>query len=119
MLVMRVVLRLIVSAAAIFGVAYVTDGTLLRVDSFVAALWAAVVLGLVNVFIAPVVKVLSFPVRLLTFGLFSLVVNGLLLALVAAVVPGVDLVGWWQTVVAAALIAVVVSVLSWILERER
>lgn len=115
---MKLIVRLLISAAVIFGVAYLSDGSLLQVDGFVAALWAAVVLGLVNVIIKPIVKLISLPVTVLTLGVFSLVINMLMLYLVAWIVPGLGTVGLWQTFVAALIIAIVTSVLTKLVERD-
>ncbi len=108
---MKFILRMLVSAAALFGVAYLTGGALLQVDSFwPAAVIAAVVLAVVNALIKPIVHVLSFPVTVLSLGLFSLVISALMLYIVAAVVPGVETTGFWQTVVASVIISIVSSV---------
>ena len=92
---MKFLLRMLVSAAAIFGVAYLSDGWLLQVDSFwPAAVIAALVLALVNAIVKPIVHLLSLPVTILTLGLFSLVISALMLYLVAAVVDGVHTTGF-------------------------
>ncbi|MFU8890558.1 MAG: phage holin family protein [Anaerosomatales bacterium] len=115
---MKFVLRMVVSAAVIFGVAYLSGGWLLSVDSFVAALWAALVLAVVNAFVRPVVKVLSLPITLLTLGLFALVVNAAMIYLVAWVVPGVDTTGFFQTVLAAIVIAIVTSLFTAAIDKD-
>jgi len=115
---MKLVVRLLISAAVIFGVAYLSDGSLLVVDGWVAAAWAALVLGVVNSVIKPVVKLFSLPITILTLGLFSLVINALMLYLVAWVVPGVDTTGFLMTVLAALVISVVTTVAFKIVERD-
>ncbi len=105
---MRFILRMLVSAAALFGVAYLTGGSLLQVDSFwPAAVIAAVVLAVVNALVKPVVQFLAFPVTFLSLGLFSLVISALMLYIVAWVVPGVQTTGFLQTVLASVIISVV------------
>lgn len=107
----KFLLRMAVSAAAIFGVAYLTNGWLLQVDSFwPAAVIAAVVLGLANAIIKPIVSLLALPITLLTLGLFSLIINAGMLYLVAAVVPGVHTTGFLQTVLASIVISIASSV---------
>lgn len=116
---MKFLLRMLISAAAIFGVAYLSGGWLLEVESFwPAAVVAALVLALVNAIVKPVVKLLSLPVTILTLGLFSLVINAAMLYLVAWVVDGVHTTGFLPTVIAAALIAIVSSVGSSLVEKE-
>ena len=108
---MKFLLRMLISAVAIFGVAYVSEGALLApMDFWPTAVIAAVVLALVNAVVKPIVSLLALPVTLLTLGLFSLVINAAMLYLAAAVVPGFDTVGFWQTVLAALIIALVSSI---------
>lgn len=115
---MKILIRLVISAAVIFGVAYFSDGSLLTVDGWQAAGWAALVLGLVNLIIKPLVKLLTLPVTIFTLGLFGLVINMLMLYIVSWIVPGVGTVGILQTFLAALIISIVTSVLTWILEKD-
>lgn len=109
---MKFVLRMLVSAAVIFGVAYLSGGWLLGVEDFVAALWAAAVLSLLNALVRPVIGFLSLPITVLTLGLFALVLNALMLYLVAWVVPGVETTGFIQTMIAAVVISLVTAFFS-------
>jgi putative membrane protein len=116
---MKFVIRMLASALALFGVAYLTNGSLLQVDQFwPTAVVAALVLAVVNIFIKPIVTILTLPVTILTLGLFSLVVNTLMLYLVAAVVDGVSTTGFWQTLVASILISLVTSVATKLVDRS-
>ncbi len=116
---MKFILRLAVSAAAIFGVAYLSGGSLLSVDAFwPTAVIAAVVLGIVNAIVKPIVKLLALPVTLLTLGLFSLVINAAMLYIVEWLVPGFETVSFLPTVLAALIIAVVTSIASGLLDRD-
>jgi putative membrane protein len=114
---LRFVIRLLISGAVIFGVSYLSQGRLLQVDSFGWAVLMAFVLGIVNAVIKPVIGFLSLPVTILTLGLFSLVINALMLAIAAALVPGVSTTGFWATVLAALIISVVTSLTTGWLER--
>ncbi|MDP2182711.1 MAG: phage holin family protein [Actinomycetota bacterium] len=115
---MKLVVRLLLSSAAIFGVAYFSGGSLLRVDGWVAAAWAAVALGLVNLTVKPVVHVLAFPATILTLGVFALVINAFMLYIVAWIVPGVDTSGFLATMVAALVISVATSALTKLVESD-
>ena len=115
---MKFVLRMLVSAAVIFGVAYLSGGWLLGVDDFVAALWAAVVLSLLNALVRPVIGLLSLPITVLTLGLFALVLNAFMIYIVAWVVPGVETTGFFQTLIAALLISIVSAFFSAAIDRE-
>ncbi len=116
---MKFLLRMLISALAIFGVQYLSGGTLLSVDAFwPSAVIAAVVLAVMNAVVRPVVKVLSLPINILTLGLFSLVINAAMLYLVAALVPGLYTHGFWNTLIAALIISVVNSIGSSLIDRD-
>ncbi|MGD8727709.1 MAG: phage holin family protein [Gemmatimonadales bacterium] len=77
----------------------------------VVALWiSALLLGLVNAFVRPVVLLLTLPFTILTLGLFVFVINGAMLLLVAAVTPSFHVEGWW----AAILASIIVGLTAWI-----
>lgn len=78
--------------------------------SLVGALIAAVVLGAFNYFLRPILLVLTLPITILTLGLFSLVINALLVLLAAMIVPGFDVYGFWT----ALLFALVLSIVNWV-----
>ncbi len=114
---MRFVLRLLVSAAVIFGVAYFSHGALISEMAPATALVFALVLALVNAIVKPVVGLLALPVTILTLGLFSLVVNALMLWL-AELIVGVPGPGFWPTLLAALIISVGTAVLTRLIERD-
>lgn len=103
---MRLLLRLLINAAAIFITSYLLPGV--QLDGVVPAVVAAVVMGVVNTFVKPVLVLLTFPITVLTLGLFMLVLNALLVLLVAYIVPGFDVDGFWW----ALLFSVVLSVVN-------
>jgi putative membrane protein len=82
-----------------------------QVDSFATALTAALVLGLVNTLIRPILLVLTLPITFLTLGLFIFVINGLMFWVVADIVPGFQVTSFSAAIVAAF----VYSVISWLL----
>lgn len=82
-------------------------------DSAQALFISALLLGLVNAFVKPVLLVLTLPITVVSFGLFILVVNALMLLLVAWAVPGFHVAGFWS----GALIALFVSILSFLVNR--
>lgn len=103
---MQILINLLLSAIAVFVSSYILSGV--HVDSFATALIVAVVLALVNTFIKPLVLLLTLPITLLTLGLFSLVINALMVVLVATLVRGfqVDGVLW------AFMFSIVLSLVS-------
>ncbi len=107
---MYFIIRLLINMVAILVIAYLLP-KVIGVDSWLAALVAAFVLGVVNTFIRPLLILLTFPLTVVTFGVFLLVINGLLLWLVSAVVRGFHVNGFWGAVIGAILI----SLVSWVL----
>ena len=105
----RLLLVWLINAAALFALPYVL--TSIHVDSFGAALVAALVLGFVNTLIRPVLVLLTLPVTLLTLGLFIFVINGLLLWAVGSWLDGFRVDGFW----AGVLGAIVYGLVSWAL----
>jgi len=105
--------RWVTTALAIGIVAQVLPG--IRVDSVWAAIVAALLLGLVNVTLRPILLLLTLPLTLVTLGLFALVVNGAMLALVASVVKGIHVAGFGSAVLGAILISLVGALLTWLL----
>ncbi len=83
---MGIRIGLLVSAVAVFASAYILPGV--HVDSFLTAVIVAIVLGVLNTFLKPVLVILTLPVNLLTLGLFTIVINIIILYLASYLVPG-------------------------------
>ncbi|MFH1366485.1 MAG: phage holin family protein [Patescibacteria group bacterium] len=86
------ILRLVINALIIIGITYLVPG--ISVSSFYTALLVAVILGLVNAIIRPIIILLTLPVNILTLGLFTLVINALLFWFVSTVVKGFTVEGF-------------------------
>ena len=106
---MGFLLRVLINAVAIYVVAVIVPG--IEVDGVLTALGAGLVLGVINAVVRPILVVLTFPVTLVTLGLFLLVLNGLCLWLTSLLVKGFQVHGFWAAVFGALL----VSVVSWVL----
>lgn len=107
---MKILISWLVSALAIAIAAYLLPG--ITVSGVVAVILLAIVLGVINTFIKPVLKVLTLPLTVMTFGLFSLILNTLLIMLAAAIVPGVDIANFWWALIFGIVIALVTAVLE-------
>lgn len=114
---LALLLRWIINAAALLLVAYLYPGV--TVASFGAAMIAALVLGLVNAVIRPVLLLLTLPVTVLTLGLFIFVINALLFWLVAEVVQGFQVGGFLSALVGSVLYSVITLLTSWLLFPRR
>ncbi|MDB5855004.1 MAG: hypothetical protein JWR22_3045 [Herminiimonas sp.] len=106
---MRLLLAWLINAIALFAVPYLMQSV--QVDSVGAALIAALVLGLVNTLVRPVLVLLTLPVTLLTLGLFIFVINGLMFWAVSHLVAGFHVAGFWSAIGGA----LVYSIISWAL----
>jgi putative membrane protein len=113
---MRILIKILLNAAAILLAAYIMDGIVVRGTA--AALMAGLVLGIVNAIVRPVLLILTFPITLLTLGLFIFVVNAICLALTAALVPGFEVRSFWSALGGALVITIVSWMLNVLLKEE-
>jgi putative membrane protein len=109
-MVMNALVRLLINTIAIIIAAYLLPGV--TVTGFWVALVVAIVLGIINVFIKPVLFILTLPLTILTLGLFSLVLNALLIMLAGAITPGFGVQNFWW----ALLFSILVSLLNGFLQ---
>ena len=106
---MRLLLTWLINAAALMALPYLMHSV--TVSSIGTALLAALVLGLVNTLIRPLLVLLTLPVTLVTMGLFILVINALLFWMVTQWIDGFEVTGFWSAFLAALLY----SIISWAL----
>lgn len=102
-------LRWLFNTVAIYATTRLIAG--LRVPDLGGAIVAALVLGIVNAIIRPLIILLTLPINILTLGLFTLIINTIMLYLVAAVTPLV-ITSFWAAFIGALLIAIISTVLS-------
>lgn len=107
----NLILRWILLALALLAVASIVPG--ITIKGFGTALIVALVIGLINVFIRPIIEILTLPINILTLGLFTFVINALLLWLAAAIVNGFEIAGF----IAALLGSILLSIFSLIINR--
>lgn len=110
---LSLVARWIINAAALLLVAYLYPGV--SVASFWAAMLAALVLGLVNALIRPLLILLTLPVTVLTLGLFLFVINALMFWLAAEIVSGFQVTGFWAALIGSVLYSLITLITSWLL----
>jgi putative membrane protein len=114
---MRILLIWVINAAALFALPYLMSS--ITVDSVGAAVIAALVLGLVNALIRPILVLLTLPVTFLTLGLFIFVINGLMFWAVSQMVGGFHVAGFWSAVGGAILYSIISWILSALILREK
>jgi len=113
----RLLLHWILSAVAVWIVAHVVPG--ISVSGPMAALIAALVIGLVNATLGLLLKIITFPLTILTLGLFWFVINALMLELAAAFVRGFEVRGFVPALIGAVVLSLVSSVLQWLFLPSR
>jgi putative membrane protein len=113
----RLLLHWIVSALAVWIVANIVPG--ISVSGLWAALIAAAVIGLVNATLGLLLKILTFPLTLLTLGLFWFVINALMLEVASAFVRGFQVRSFGAAFLGAILLSIVSSLLQWIIMPRR
>jgi putative membrane protein len=90
----------------------------ITLDHWQTVLGAAVVLAIVNAYVRPLVIVLTLPINILTLGVFTLVINALMLQLVGWLIPGFHIETFWTALGAALVISVVSLVLNWLIKPK-
>ena len=110
-------LRWVINAAGLLLVAYLYPGVV--VEGFLAALLAALVLGLVNAVIRPILVILTLPATILTLGLFIFVINALLFWFVAEIVHGFRVTGFGAALLGSILYSIITLLTSWLLLGRR
>ncbi len=104
---MKMIIRIFITALTLMGVAYLVPGIV--VDNIYVALIAALVLGLFNLIIKPVLVILTLPITLLTFGLFIFIINAGIFWFVASFIDGFSVSGFLPALAGSLIVAIVSS----------
>lgn len=114
---MTLILRWIINALALLLVTQVVPG--FEVAGFYYALIGALVLGLLNAIIRPVLLILTLPINILTLGLFSFVINALLIWFVSTFLKGFEVAGFWPALLAAIILWAVAVITNWLVKQSK
>ena len=114
---MNFLIRIIVIAAVSFGLSHVLRG--IHIDTFWTAIVFAVVLAILNIFIKPLLIILTLPVTILTLGLFLFVINAIVVLLASKFVDGIRIAGFGWALLFSLILSLVTAVLNRELEKER
>jgi putative membrane protein len=114
---MRLLVRWLVNAVALMIVAYFVRGFV--VHGFINALIAAAVIGLINATLGVLLKILTFPLTIVTLGLFLIVINALMLRIAAYFVKGFEVQGWGPALLGAILLSIISAFLHWLVGDKR
>jgi len=105
-----ILMRWLILTAAIIVTAYLLDG--IQIDGFFSAIFSAALLGILNAFFRPILLVLTLPINILSLGLFTFVINALLLLMASGVIPGLTVSGFWTALFGSLLISLVSFILN-------
>jgi putative membrane protein len=103
------IIRWLILTAAIMITSYLLKG--IHVSGFFSALLAAAILGVLNALFRPILIILTLPINILTLGLFTFIINAILLMMVSGVIAGFEVKGFWSALFGSLLI----SLVSWVL----
>ena len=114
---MNFLIKILVIAGVSFGLAHVLKG--IHIDTFWTAFIFAVVLAILNIFLKPVLILLTLPVTILTLGLFLFVVNALVVLLASRFVSGISIANFWWGLLFSFLLSIITSILDRELKKDR
>lgn len=103
------VVKWLIMTASVMIAAYVIPGV--TVSSFFSALWVALFLGIVNLLLKPFLILITLPINILTLGLFTFVINGLIILLASSVIKGFQVSGFWS----AVLFSIILSIINYLM----
>lgn len=104
------VLRWLLSGLALILTSAIISG--IEITTFMAALFAALILGIVNAVIRPIILLLTLPINIISLGLFTIIINGFMLKITSGVVNGFDVSGFWSATLGAILLSVISGALN-------
>ena len=104
-----ILIRWLILTVAIITASYLLDG--ISVSGFFSAFFTAAILGILNAFFRPILFIITLPINIMTLGLFTFVINAMMLMMASGVISGFEVSGFWSAVLGSLLI----SIVSWIL----
>lgn len=113
---MNFIIRLLITAAVAYGLSMILSGV--HIPDFKDALIFAIVLGLLNVFIKPLLIILTLPVSIVTLGLFLFVINALIILLADKLMDGLSVDGFWWALIFSLILSVVSSFAQSLLDKK-
>ncbi len=113
---MQFILKILLTAIAVLAIEYILPGV--TVDTYVTAIWVAVILGLLYAILKPILVVLTLPVTILTLGLFLFVINALIVLLADKLIDGFEVSGFWAALLFSILLSIVQSILYKVIDKE-
>lgn len=107
---MKIIIKLLITAVVAYFLPKILSGV--QVADFTSAIIFAIVLGLLNLIVRPILSLLSLPITILTLGLFSLVINALIILLADKFTEGINVDGFWWALIFSVALSVITSILE-------
>lgn len=114
---MKILMRIVVTSVIAFGLSYLLSG--IHIDTFWTAIIVAIVLGLMNAIVKPILILLTLPFTLVTFGLFLFVINALIILITDSLIDGFTVDGFWWALLFSLLLSILTSLLYKEPERRK
>jgi len=106
---MNFIMRIVVTSIVAFGLSYILSGV--QIDTFTTAIVLAIVLAILNAIVKPILIFITFPITIVTLGLFLFVINALIIILADKLLKGFSVNGFWWALLFSLLLSIVTSVL--------
>ena len=106
---MNFIMRIVVTSIVAFGLSYILSGV--QIDTFTTAIVLAIVLAILNAIVKPILVFITFPITVVTLGLFLFVINALIILLADKFIRGFNVEGFWWALLFSLLLSIVTSVL--------
>ncbi|PIP74807.1 MAG: hypothetical protein COX78_01300 [Candidatus Levybacteria bacterium CG_4_10_14_0_2_um_filter_35_8] len=113
---MEIIVNWVISSLVIFSAAYLIPGV--HIEDFFTAFVLAIVLGIINAVIKPFLIIFTLPINILSLGLFTLVINALLILLASKIVPGFRVDSFWWALLFSIVLSVINSFLNNVVKRK-
>jgi putative membrane protein len=114
---MSIIAGWILFSIAIYATAYLLPG--IHVADFVTALMAAIILGFINMVIRPILLILTLPINVLTLGIFTFVINALMVLLAGQLIPGFTVENFWWALLFSLVVSVINSILQSLIHQNK
>jgi putative membrane protein len=109
---MNFIMRILITGIVAFGLSYILPGVHILDNKFTTALILAVVLALLDTFVKPLLILLTFPITILTLGLFLFVINALIIYFADRVIPNFKVDGFWWALIFSLLLSFITSLIN-------
>jgi putative membrane protein len=113
---MSIIIQIIISALAVYFTAWLLPGV--SIENFPSAIIVAIVLGLLNVFLKPILQIVSLPITILTLGFFLLIINAFIIILASYLVGSFHVDNFWWALVFSIIVSVVIGIMEGLIDKN-